>query len=84
LQFSKASPSELGRMTKWSPISFWPCAVGLDAGPMSGFDNASVDAEFFPGGQIKSNVLVNIGHGDRAKLFPRSPRLKFEEIATYL
>jgi len=59
-------------------------AVGLDAGPMSGFDNASVDAEFFPGGQVKSNVLVNIGYGDPAKLFPRSPRLKFKEIATYL
>jgi 3-hydroxypropanoate dehydrogenase len=59
-------------------------AVGLDTGPMSGFDNASVDAEFFPGGQIKSNVLVNIGYGDPAKLFPRSPRLKFAEIATYV
>ncbi len=59
-------------------------AVGLDTGPMSGFDNASVDAEFFPGGQIKSNVLVNIGYGDPAKLFPRSPRLEFAEIATYV
>jgi 3-hydroxypropanoate dehydrogenase len=59
-------------------------AVGLDAGPMTGFDNAAVDAEFFPGGQIKSNVLVNIGYGDPAKLFPRSPRLEFGEIATYV
>ena len=59
-------------------------AVGLDAGPMSGFDNAAVDAEFFPGGQIKSNVLVNIGYGDPAKLFPRSPRLELNEIATYV
>ena len=58
-------------------------AVGLDTGPMSGFDNASVDKEFFPGGQIKSNVLVNIGYGDSAKLFPRSPRLQFAEIATF-
>jgi 3-hydroxypropanoate dehydrogenase len=58
-------------------------AVGLDTGPMSGFDNASLDAEFFPGGQIKSNVLVNIGYGDSAKLFPRSPRLDFAEIATF-
>ena len=49
---------------------------------MSGFDNASVDAAFFPGGQIKSNVLVNIGYGDPEKLFPRSPRLEFDEIAT--
>jgi 3-hydroxypropanoate dehydrogenase len=59
-------------------------ALGLDAGPMSGFDNASIDAEFFPGGQIKSNVLVNIGYGDPAKLFPRSPRLEFSEIASFV
>jgi 3-hydroxypropanoate dehydrogenase len=51
---------------------------------MSGFDNASVDAEFFPGHQIKSNVLVNIGYGDPAKLFPRSPRLEFSEIASFV
>jgi len=57
-------------------------ALGLDTGPMTGFDNATVDAEFFPGGQIKSNVLVNVGYGDPAKLFPRSPRLDFSEIAT--
>jgi 3-hydroxypropanoate dehydrogenase len=57
-------------------------AVGLDAGPMTGFDNAAVDAEFFPGGQIKSNVLINIGYGDAEKLFPRSPRLAYGEIAT--
>jgi hypothetical protein len=41
---------------------------------MSGFDNAAVDAAFFPGGQVKSNVLINIGYGDAEKLFPRSPR----------
>jgi 3-hydroxypropanoate dehydrogenase len=57
-------------------------ALGLDAGPMSGFDNAAVDAEFFPDGRIKSNVLINIGYGDPDKLFPRSPRLSFQEIAT--
>jgi 3-hydroxypropanoate dehydrogenase len=54
---------------------------GLDTGPMSGFDNAKVDAEFFSGTAVKSNFLINIGHGDPAKLFPRSPRLTFEEIA---
>ena len=48
---------------------------------MSGFDNAKVDAEFFSGTSVKSNFLINIGHGDPAKLFPRSPRLSFEEIA---
>jgi len=57
-------------------------ALGLDAGPMSGFDNAAVDAAFFPDGRIRSNVLINIGYGDLEKLFPRSPRLSFEEIAT--
>jgi len=56
-------------------------SLGLDTGPMSGFDNAKVDAEFFSGTAVKSNFLINIGHGDPAKLFPRSPRLSFEEIA---
>ena len=54
-------------------------ALGLDAGPMSGFDNAKVDAEFFPDGRWKSNFLVNLGHGDPATLKPRLPRLSFEE-----
>ena len=57
-------------------------ALGLDAGPMSGFDAARVEQEFFPGGRIKANVLINIGYGDDAKLFPRSPRLSFEQMAT--
>jgi 3-hydroxypropanoate dehydrogenase len=56
-------------------------SLGLDTGPMSGFDNAKVDVEFFSGTAVKSNFLINIGHGDPAKLFPRSPRLSFEEIA---
>ena len=56
-------------------------AVGLDTGPMTGFDNAKVDAEFFPEGHIKSNVLINIGYGDHEKLFPRSPRFSFDQIA---
>ena len=59
-------------------------AVGLDTGPMTGFDNAKVDAEFFPEGRVKSNVLINIGYGDAEKLFPRSPRLSFDQIATIL
>ena len=54
-------------------------SLGLDCGPMSGFDNAKVDAEFFAGTKVKSNFLCNLGHGDRSKLFPRSPRLGFEE-----
>jgi len=54
-------------------------ALGLDCGPMSGFDNAKVDAAFFPGGKVKSNFLCNLGYGDAAKLRPRNPRLSFEE-----
>ncbi len=58
-------------------------AVGLDAGPMGGFDNARVDEAFFAGTTVKSNFLINIGYGDEEKLFPRSPRLDFEEIASF-
>jgi 3-hydroxypropanoate dehydrogenase len=59
-------------------------ALGLDCGPMSGFDNAKVDAEFFPDGKWKSNFLCNLGYGDGAKLFPRSPRLSFDEACLIL
>jgi 3-hydroxypropanoate dehydrogenase len=59
-------------------------ACGLDVGGMSGFDNAKVDAEFFPDGRYKSNFLVNLGYGDPAKLHPRNPRLEFEEACTLL
>ena len=54
-------------------------ALGLDCGPMSGFDNAKVDAAFFAGTQWRSNFLVNLGHGDRSSIFARSPRLSFDE-----
>jgi 3-hydroxypropanoate dehydrogenase len=73
-------------------------ALGLDCGPMSGFDNAKVDAEFFPEpadgaepvdaasgwGVVKSNFLCNLGYGDESKLFPRSPRLEFDEACKLL
>ena len=59
-------------------------ALGLDAGPMSGFDNSIVDQEFFSGTHIKSNFLINLGYGDASGLFPRSPRLSFEEAAKIL
>lgn len=73
-------------------------ALGLDCGPMSGFDNAkldmeffdagreceSCDQEFFPEGHVKSNFLINLGYGDRSKLHPRNPRLEFEEACTLL
>ena len=58
-------------------------AVGLDAGPLNGFDNAKVDAAFFDGSKIRSNFIINIGYGDESKLFPRSPRLDFGEIASF-
>lgn len=56
-------------------------SLGLDTGPMTGFDPAKVDAEFFAGQTIRSNILVNIGYGDPTRLFPRSPRFSFDEIA---
>ena len=54
-------------------------SLGLDCGPMSGFNNQKVDEAFFAGTTVKSNFLCNVGHGDPSKLFPRSPRLGFEE-----
>ena len=73
-------------------------ALGLDCGPMSGFDNAKVDEEFFgagkecegceqeffPAGHVKSNFLCNLGYGDESKLSPRGPRLAFNEACTLL
>ena len=59
-------------------------SLGLDAGPMSGFDNEKVDKEFFPGSKVRSNFLLNLGYGDSNKLFPRSPRLSFDEAARIL
>ena len=56
-------------------------ALGLDCGPMSGFDNAGVDREFFAGTAIKSNFLCSLGHGDASVLLPRSPRFSFDEMA---
>jgi 3-hydroxypropanoate dehydrogenase len=53
--------------------------LGIGTGPMSGFDNAKLDAAFFPDGRWKSNFLCNLGTGDPAKVFPRNPRLAFEE-----
>ncbi|MFQ5534507.1 MAG: malonic semialdehyde reductase [Sphingomonadales bacterium] len=59
-------------------------ALGLDCGPMSGFDNAAVDREFFPEGKIKSNFICALGHGDPAALFPRSPRPDFDEVCSFV
>lgn len=54
-------------------------ALGLDCGPMSGFDAEKLNAEFFAGSSLKVNFVCNLGYGDAAQLFPRSPRLAFEE-----
>lgn len=54
-------------------------ALGLDCGPMSGFDEAKVDAAFFVGTDVKSNFLCNLGHGSGKRLHPRSPRLDFDD-----
>lgn len=59
-------------------------ALGLDAGPMSGFDPAGVKAEFFPDSSVEPNFIVNLGYGSDENLFPRSPRLAFEDAATIL
>ena len=55
-------------------------SVGLDTGPMSGFNNEAVDKEFFSGTSWKSNFLVNVGYGDASKLHPRSPRPEFDKF----
>lgn len=56
-------------------------ALGLDCGPMSGFDAGGVNKEFFPDGRFKVNFICNIGYGDHSKTFARSPRFSFEQIA---
>jgi 3-hydroxypropanoate dehydrogenase len=59
-------------------------ALGLDCGPMSGFDAAKVNAEFFSDGKWKVNLICNLGYGDPGKLYPRNPRLEFEEASVVL
>ena len=59
-------------------------ALGLDCGPMSGFDNEKIDADFFKGTKVKSNFLCNLGYGDASRLPPRSPRLTFDETCKIL
>ncbi len=59
-------------------------ALGLDCGPMSGFDAAKMDAAFWAGTAVKTNFICTLGHGDPSKLFARSPRLSFDEACTLL
>lgn len=65
-------------------LSFALRAVGLDVGSMSGFDRKRIDADFFPDGRLRSNWLMNVGVGDPSSLFPRGPRLAFNEAAQSL
>ncbi len=58
-------------------------ALGLDCGPMSGFDNAAVDKSFFAGTRIQSNFICCLGHGKPESVFPRNPRLTFEEAGRF-
>ena len=58
--------------------------LGLDCGPMSGFDQNGLDKEFFPNSNIKSNFLCNIGYGDSTNIFKRSPRFEFDEVCEIL
>ncbi|KAF0200509.1 MAG: 3-hydroxypropanoate [Gallionellaceae bacterium] len=57
-------------------------ALGLDCGPMSGFDNAAMDELFFAGTNVKSNFICNLGYGDAKGVYPRSPRLAFDEVCS--
>ena len=59
-------------------------SLGLDCGPMSGFSRDGVDQDFFPDGRWKANFLINLGYGDKAKLWPRNPRLSFDEACLVL
>ncbi len=59
-------------------------SLGLDCGPMSGFDNERLDATFLAGTGVKSNFLINLGYGDKSKLHPRNPRLEFDEACRLL
>ena len=59
-------------------------ALGLDCGPMSGFDPAGVNSTFFANANVQSNFLCNLGYGDSAALLPRSPRFDFDQVAQIL
>jgi 3-hydroxypropanoate dehydrogenase len=79
------APREFGRsMGCLTTALLTARALGLDAGPMSGFDAAGVKAGFFAGTAVEPNFIVNLGYGSDENLFPRSPRLAFEEAVQIL
>ncbi len=59
-------------------------SLGLDCGPMSGFDNVMLDAKFFPSGKVKSNFICSLGYGDKSKLHPRLARLDYERVCQFV
>ncbi|PJK15377.1 malonic semialdehyde reductase [Lysobacteraceae bacterium NML07-0707] len=81
---NRAHPALLNSSLQAAYLILAARALGLDTGPMSGFDSAKVDAEFFAGTQCKSTMLVNLGKGDAASIFPRHPRLSFAEACQIL
>lgn len=81
---NRAHPALLNSSLQAAYLIMAARALGLDTGPMTGFDRAKVDAEFFAGTQWKSSMLVNLGKGDAATIFPRSPRLSFAEACQIL
>ena len=83
-QENRVRPAQLNGDLQTAYLILAARALGLDTGPMTGFDNAVLDAEFFAGTHWKSSVLVNLGKGDPASIFPRSPRLPFDEAARIL
>ena len=81
-QENRQKPAFLNSTLQGAYLIMAARALGLDCGPMSGFDPAKVDEAFFAGTSIKSNFLINLGYGDPSGLFPRLPRLSFDEAAT--
>ncbi|PJK00070.1 malonic semialdehyde reductase [Lysobacteraceae bacterium NML75-0749] len=81
---NRAHPALLNSSLQAAYLIMAARALGLDTGPMTGFDRAKVDAEFFAGTQWKSTMLLNLGKGDPGSIFPRSPRLSFAEACQIL
>ena len=80
-QENRQKPAFLNSTLQGAYLIMAARSLGLDAGPMTGFDAAKVDEAFFSGTALRTNFLINLGYGDTAGLFPRSPRLSFDEAA---
>lgn len=80
-QENRQKPAFLNSSLQGAYLILAARSLGLDAGPMTGFDASKVDEAFFSGTALRTNFLINLGYGDTAGLFPRSPRLSFDEAA---